>query len=222
MENFGPERVVAVYTEIARQTFLRARALPDTEVVICYWRDTQHPDLRWLDSDDPGFLVPREASFIESFVKSMRWCFEAGAKRVVHLSALVPDLPEKTLAQVFETLTQQDLVLGPDPSGEWYLLGTNDIRPDMFKDYPWDGENKCSMLTKRAKNIGQTMHLLPEFRMVTDVKSLQDWVNATGTVLKLNNAPIDIMKDFPAPRATAEAAAPAPAEQTAAKPETKE
>ncbi len=196
-ESFGAVRAVAVYTEMAKQVFALARRVPDSEIVICYWRDSKHHDLRWLDADDPGFLVPRESVFIDAFTKSVKWCFEAGAKRVVCLSTLSPGIPDDWVTKAFEMLAERDFVFGPTHNGDWYLIGMNGMKPEMFKDYPWEGEVKSVMLAKRAKNAGLSMHTLPEFYQVNDVKSLEEWVGMTGAVIKFNGRPIDIKKDFP-------------------------
>ncbi|MDD4003598.1 MAG: DUF2064 domain-containing protein [Elusimicrobiaceae bacterium] len=198
VENFGSDRAVTVYTEMAKQVFALARRQPDADVVICYWRDSRHPDLRWLDADDPGFLVPRDQTFIESFIKSVRWCFEAGAKRVVCVSAQSPGMADEWIAKAFEMLAERDLVLGPTRDGGWYLLGFNGIKADMFKDYPWTGENKGVMIGKRAKSAGQTIYTLPEFYSVIDVDTLEEWLAKTDTVLKHNGAAVNTKKDFPA------------------------
>jgi len=180
-ETFSPAQAESIYAEMARQTFEMARKIENADTVVCYTKDGKYPDLRWLDPEDPGFLVARDNAFIVSFLNSVRWCFDAGARKVVSISPFSPGMSADWISTAFTMLNERDIVAGFTRDGDWYLLGMNNIYLDLFKGYPWEGENKGATLSKKMKSAGLSVHNLPEFYRVSDYDTLEEWMTATGT-----------------------------------------
>ena len=167
----GAERACQVYADVARQVFRELKKLKNVYPMAVYKGDSNFPDLRWLDADDPGFLVPRGDTDEERFFSAARWPFEAGAKRVIILSALAPGVPAGWLDNAFEALKEKHLALGVTAEGDCYAIGMNGLYPSVFAGYPWEGKRFADIIAERAKYARLSIYSLPEFYIVKDGKT---------------------------------------------------
>ena len=180
-EAFGVERACQIYVDMAKQIFATANKLDRVYAVAVYEGNSAHPDLRWLDSEDPGFLTKKGSSQAEWFYSAVKWAFDAGAKRVITLSVLAPAIPQDWIEKAFQMLQDKQIVFGPTQEGECYLLGMNSVYNVLFEDYPWTGKRFADEITERAKKTRLSVYAMPEFYTVKDDKSYQQW---TGTINK--------------------------------------
>lgn len=73
----------------------------------------------------------------ERMRQAFQSAFEAGRKRVVTIGIDCPELDAATLAQAFQALQEQDLVLGPATDGGYYLIGLRSLIPQLFSGIDW-------------------------------------------------------------------------------------
>jgi len=85
--------------------------------------------------------------------------FAAGKQRVVIICIDCPDLDRQILAQAFDSLFHNDLVLGVAEDGGYYLIGLNSLQPLLLKDITWGTE----LVLKQTKAIAQQLNLKVDY-----------------------------------------------------------
>ncbi|HOX22110.1 MAG TPA: DUF2064 domain-containing protein, partial [Elusimicrobiales bacterium] len=174
VDSFGEDRACDVYCEIARASYAAARSISDARTILSYLPNSKYPDLRWLDSEDPGFLQQKGASAGERFYNSVKWCIEAGSTGVAVFSPYAPGVPEQWLKDAFVQLKKTPLVLGPTPEGDCYLIAA--AEPFPFLDgYPWEGRKMREELVEAAKKIRMEPAVLPEFYEIKSETLYKQW-----------------------------------------------
>ncbi len=90
----------------------------------------------WL-GDDLHTIPPSGGSLGARMAVASVRAFARGADRVLLVAADCPDLDEIQLDRAGFALDHADCVLGPTPSGGYYLLGLVAPTPALFASIPW-------------------------------------------------------------------------------------
>ncbi len=80
--------------------------------------------------------------------------FAHGAQRVVIIGTDCPSLEETTIAQAFDRLHVSDVVLGPAEDGGYYLIGMQQLWPELFTGIDW-GSSRVLAQTLHAAKVAQ-------------------------------------------------------------------
>lgn len=117
--------------------------------------------------------------------------------QVILIGSDLPDLDSGILDQAFDSLSQNDVVIGPAVDGGYYLIGFN--RHTFFKDafagISWGtGQVFTETLTK-IEGAGLKVHILPQWRDIDtydDLKAFYERAQRGGlgnltTVLQVKN-----------------------------------
>ncbi len=81
--------------------------------------------------------------------------FNEGFQRVVTIGIDCPQLDKVLLLEAFESLEKNDLVLGPATDGGYYLIGLQQIIPQLFIGINWGTSEVLAM----TQNIVNELHL---------------------------------------------------------------
>ena len=85
--------------------------------------------------------------------------FARGKQRVVIIGIDCPDLDRYILAQAFDSLRHNDLVLGVAEDGGYYLIGLNRPQPQLFEHITWGTE----LVLQQTKDIAQQSNLKVDY-----------------------------------------------------------
>lgn len=156
------EKETDKYVEMAKETFRTAKRIKDISKIIIYERSSKYPDLRWLDSDDPGFLDWRGRSKTDELTAGIKWAFDAGAKRVVILPLNNYNVPEERIHDAFRTLETSNVVMGFGRDGTYYLLGMTGVYKPVIEEYSDDKLRPQKEILDRLKKAYMNIQVLPE------------------------------------------------------------
>jgi rSAM/selenodomain-associated transferase 1 len=113
------------------------------------WLGRQHP---WQDQVG--------ADLGERMFFAIAQAFRRGFQRVVLVGADCPGVSTDILAQAFQALQDNDLVLGPTMDGGYYLIGLSRPLPALFDDMPWGGDQVLAQTMAVARRAGLQPALL--------------------------------------------------------------
>jgi uncharacterized protein len=93
----------------------------------------------------------------------------------VVLNSDSPTLPTSLLIETAATLALPGnrVVLGPAHDGGYYLLGAKAMHPRLFQDIAWSSEHVARQTLERAAELGLSLHILPTWYDVDDVRALR-------------------------------------------------
>ena len=82
--------------------------------------------------------------------------FNNGYKNIIIIGSDLYDLQREDLEKAFELLKEKDAVIGPATDGGYYLLGMNQLFPEVFEEKEWGTSSVLEDTLKdlKEKNIG--------------------------------------------------------------------
>ncbi len=176
----GAARLYACFLRDAADAARTLRGARPGAALVCEWALErgeslgQFPLSGWL----PGPFLHRAqtgANLGERMAAALGRCLVSGMRAVL-IGTDFPDLPHGVLARAFESLESADapcVALGPAADGGYYLIGMNRFRPEIFGDIPWSTRAVLSRTTRRARALGLSAALLPEWRDTDDAQDLR-------------------------------------------------
>ncbi len=130
------------------------------------------------------------ARMLKAFVET----FVAGFERIVIIGTDHPTLPLAFIGRAFEELTEPlSVVLGPSDDGGYYLLGMNDLHPDLFEGMTYSHGAVFEQTLRRANALAAHVSILPPWydvdtpdtlrRLVADLDTTEEGAERTREVL---------------------------------------
>lgn len=121
-----------------------------------------------------GLFEAWQPGFGETLKATIGRLLEFGHTAACVLNADSPTLPASILVEAANVLSQPGdrVVLGPSNDGGYYLLGMKRMHARLFEDITWSTEHVTRETLERARELGLTVHLLPEWYDVDDPSSL--------------------------------------------------
>ena len=112
--------------------------------------------------------------------RALKDAFEQGSETVLIIGSDIPDITSDILKKAFETLEQNDLVLGPAADGGYYLIGVNRNifkywHPHMFDGISWGTEHVLPQTLDIAKKLELKYSLLDTLSDVDRPGDLAVW-----------------------------------------------
>ena len=86
---------------------------------------------------------------------------DAGSyERIVVIGADAPRVTHRHIADAFHALESHDVVLGPATDGGYWLIGMQQLHPDLFADIPWSTDRVLACTLERCEQHARTVALL--------------------------------------------------------------
>jgi rSAM/selenodomain-associated transferase 1 len=172
----GSETAAELYRVLAEEQLRRTRPRPgDYRRTLLFAPEGGGTELRSWIGDEP--LHPQVgaepgARFTAAFARA----FEEGASRVAMIGTDVPWISRELVLEAFEALEGNDVVLGPEQDGGYYLLALARSRPALFKDIPWSTPAVLSATAERAGALGLSVKLLEPLGDIDTIEDLRaEW-----------------------------------------------
>ena len=96
---------------------------------------------------------------------------DEGYERIAIMDSDSPNLPTRYISEGLEALESADVVLGPCEDGGYYLIGLSSKLPEIFEGIPWSTSHVTEVTTKKVRDLGKTVALLPKWY---DVDTFED------------------------------------------------
>jgi len=175
---FGPERAVHVNGDLLSSAYRLAKDFGEAIVILSYEKTVRHPDLTWLDQEDPGFLEVKNRNWEERTQDAFRLAFFTGAKKAVLLNHLSPDIKKEWLRQAFDSITEKTVAIGANQDGSFCLLGLTQQNTRILEAPGFSVGKTAENLSERAKKNKLSVFSTPETYSVTDEDTLLKWMES--------------------------------------------
>ena len=102
--------------------------------------------------------------------------FKNGYKNIIIIGSDLYDLQREDLEKAFQLLQEKDAVIGPATDGGYYLLGMNQLFPEVFEDKEWGTSSVLEDTLKdlKEKNIG-LLEARNDVDYYSDIKDHKDF-----------------------------------------------
>ena len=144
--------VTALYRCLLDDTLALATSLTSVEVaVMC--PEADRDELAQLVGDTVQVVAQKGEGLAAGLTSVFRHFTDAGRQRVVAFNSDSPHLPGLVLESAFETLSGNDMVVGPTEDGGYYLVGAKAAYPALFDRDGLGTRNALEALLARAREL---------------------------------------------------------------------
>lgn len=186
---FGPERAVHVNGDLLAQAYKTVKNFNNAIPILSYEKTSRHPDLTWLDPEDPGFLEFKDKPLEERFRDVFRLSFFTGAKKAVIIDHLSPEIKEEWISQALEAVNDKTVALGTNSDGSFYLLGLTQAHLKLLEAPGFTAPKSAEILTERIKKAKLSVFNTPETYSVNSEDSLRRWLESRESEKHLFSEP---------------------------------
>ncbi|MBI4549605.1 MAG: TIGR04282 family arsenosugar biosynthesis glycosyltransferase [Candidatus Omnitrophica bacterium] len=155
-ESVGPDRAAVLYRDLTAQNLARLRTLAGEGKALRILFDP--PDAGALFADwlggDLEFCPQAGGGLGDRLSEAFRGAFEEGAERVIAVGSDTIGLDAGLVREAFAGLESAEVVIGPSRDGGYYLIGSNQPRPSLFREIPWSTDRvlECTLAVIRREN----------------------------------------------------------------------
>ena len=172
----GAARAADLQRMMAEYTFAQCCELANKRdlIIAVHYEGGDEQALRgWIPA--PMICRPQgSGSLGERLARSFADSFITGKERVIIVGSDCPFLTPEILANGFDLLQKNDLVIGPAHDGGYYLIGFSKPEPLLLADIAWGTDKVFLQTAEIAKKRGLTLALLP---VLADIDRPEDLHN---------------------------------------------
>ena len=135
-------------------------------------------DMPYFHLAFPEFQISSQSSgnLGQRFSESFRKAFDQGAATVIVIGTDIPALNRSIIQSAFEALTENDVVIGPDMDGGYYLIGTRLRKAAIFDDIDWSSERVFQQTEQLVLAQGLSISYLPTLSDVDTDEDFRRWL----------------------------------------------
>ena len=171
----GAAQLQRVMTEnTLKQAIDLSNQLPIT-IEIHFSGATEMQMRTWL-GEDHSYCEQVSGDLGTRLLTAFKQAFANGKNRVVAIGIDCPELDGEILLQAFKVLEMSAIAIGPAVDGGYYLIGLNQMVPELFQAIPWGTGDVFAKTLKIAQNMKLSLGQLP---MLHDIDLPQDLDNLT-------------------------------------------
>ena len=159
----SPAEAAGLYEALLKDTIALARKLKHIDLAVAFSPSSSKHYFQKI-SPSQSMLLPVDCDNIGSCLEQvLRLLIEMGYKKAIAINSDGPSLPIAYLAQAFQELEDNDIVLGPNDDGGYYLIGLKRIFPELFSSIDWSTSAVLTQTLERIKQLDQKVYLLPSW-----------------------------------------------------------
>jgi uncharacterized protein len=176
-EKIGLEESAGIYARFLYQSLFELVALDRADIII-ELSLASSADVPYFRFAFPEFQISSQTggNLGQRFTKSFQKAFDQGATAVVVIGTDIPDLNRSILQSAFDALSENEVVIGPDMDGGYYLIGTRLRDATLFKNIDWSSERVFQQTERLILAQGLTMFYLPTLSDVDTDEDFRRWL----------------------------------------------
>ncbi|MFB2980672.1 TIGR04282 family arsenosugar biosynthesis glycosyltransferase [Microseira sp. BLCC-F43] len=151
----GAEGAANLHRQMTEYTISQVRQLQTDRVVSIevYFTGSEAAACQnWLGSD-LIYHPQGEGDLGLRMAKAFEAAFSSGIDSAIIIGTDCPSLKAELIAEAFQKLDQNDLVLGPATDGGYYLIGLRRLIPELFVGINWGNSEVFQKTVQIANNL---------------------------------------------------------------------
>jgi hypothetical protein len=177
-KSFGVERALNINTDLYIKTYLKISKYENAIKFIAYSKDFKNPDLRWLSSDEPGFLDVTSKPYNLAFFSICDLAFRTGSTKLIWVNHLAPTISHQDIDKALSMVNDKNIVIGPSKNGSIYLLGFTAPWLKIFDNFYFLSDNIKDEIIDKIKKAKINFSEIDEKFVVKDEESLKLWIES--------------------------------------------
>jgi rSAM/selenodomain-associated transferase 1 len=156
-----------VYSELVKITE-KATVNLDYDKRICFSEAVV--ESQWKDDFK---TVQKGIDLGERMLNAFKEGFNAGYNKIVLIGSDLPDIDAAHIKKGLEALDSSEVVFGPAEDGGYYLIGLQQLIPEIFINKPWSQPN---LLKDTLTELQQLNHSVGTLDPLNDIDTYEDLI----------------------------------------------
>jgi uncharacterized protein len=169
----SPEEASSLYHCFLLDKIAQVKSIREARHFLAYTPVTSKAFFRSIIPSSFSLINQVGADLGERLANVSKNLFDQGAEKVIILDSDSPNLPTDHILDGLSRLDDVDIALGPCEDGGYYLIGMRSYMPELFSGIPWSTSEVAKLTMKKAKALGLTVSLLPEWYDVDTMIDLE-------------------------------------------------
>ena len=188
----GAEGAAKLQRQMTEYTLIQGKKLQQDQPIsikVYFTGGTKSLMEKWLGTNIP-YQLQCEGDLGKRMYTAFEQAFLTGMEKVIIIGIDCPDLTPSLLAEGFDALEENELVLGPAEDGGYYLIGLRRLIPELFVGINWGTAEVLAKTKKIAAQLGLSIHYLPVLNDVDlpeDLKTVCKEIFQKGGVTELRH-----------------------------------
>ena len=168
----GDQKALEIYVKLLEHT-KKVVAKTEVQKKVYYSEIIVDQDM-WMEA---GFMKAKQQGkdLGERMLNAFDYSFKDKKEKVVIIGSDCLDLTSEIIEEAFEKLNNHNVVIGPSEDGGYYLLGMNNLYPQLFQHKKWSTESVFIDTIEDILELGLSHYTLPT---LTDIETENDWKRA--------------------------------------------
>ncbi|MFI5134354.1 MAG: TIGR04282 family arsenosugar biosynthesis glycosyltransferase [Chitinophagales bacterium] len=167
-KTMGAEKALQIYNELLEHTHRITKKLPMDKAV--YYSDEVTMGDIW-DKGNFEKMVQEGSDLGKRMLNAFKNSFQKGYRKVVIIGSDNFEITSKIILEAFESIPQNNFVIGPTHDGGYYLIGMMALHASLFKNKKWSSDGVLQDTLIDIRNMNGSYKLLPE---LTDIDTEED------------------------------------------------
>lgn len=161
-------------TEHTLNTARKLKSLRDITIEVHFTGGNEQLMQEWLGTD-VEYVTQVAGNLGYKMRSAFERAFDRGSQRVVTIGIDCPDIDRVILNQAFDSLQQQDVVIGSAADGGYYLIGLTHSVPKLFQNIDWGSDRVLEQTKAVIKELSLRPYYLTTLSDVDRPEDLAIW-----------------------------------------------
>lgn len=167
----GAEGAAALQKQLTEHTIQQVQGL-DAAVTIYFSGGTLAEMQSWL-GDHWEFQPQTGEDLGDRLINAIQYSTDSGYERTVVIGIDCPEITTKILTEAFTALETNDVVFGEATDGGYYLVGLQQLIPELFQEMQWGIDTVLAETLQRTEKLNLTTKIL---RPLSDIDYPEDLI----------------------------------------------
>ena len=170
----GEDKALEIYQLLLKRTHKVSSKLSCAKWV--FYTDTIPENDVWQEGFDKKLQSGNDLG--EKMANALKTGFISGFDKICLIGSDCYQLDEQILEEAFESLRDNDVVLGPSLDGGYYLVGSTRLHNELFLNKTWSTETVFEEAISTAKQLNlrvKTLTPLSDIDVEDDLKTIPSW-----------------------------------------------
>lgn len=170
--SIGDKKALKIYNQLVQHT-QKITADVEADKFVYYSEKVEDNDL-WV-KENYTKKTQSGADLGERMLHAFTEIYKINKSPICIIGSDCFEVTTDILHQSFKELAMNDIVIGPSKDGGYYLLGMNEVHPELFENVSWSTELVKTQTLSIANTLNLSVSLLP---MLNDIDTLEDLKNS--------------------------------------------
>lgn len=176
----GHQQALEIYRELVAFTYRQAIETEDADIWVFFSESFEEIEENF-QKQITATMVQEGSDLGERMENAFDAIFRFGYTKAVLIGTDCPEITPIILENALNSLKRSETVIGPALDGGYYLIGMDNVLPQLFYQIPWSTENVFPITLKRINQDSISHHLLP---VLSDIDTEEDWINFKNLILE--------------------------------------